>query len=135
MTNPTNWPNPEQPGVPLFADMDGAHAFEYDNDSDLLIVYHWYSKESCWLEFPKCSSKEWDKRPDLDGLKYHGPVLAPTQIAEMLEAERERCAKACDDIEMREWRMWKSNADMFAQGASDGAMKCAQEIRNLGAAS
>lgn len=122
LKTPTNWPNPERPGVPLFADRDGAHVFEYDNDSDLLIVYHWDSKESCWLEFPTGSRKEWDKRPDLDVLKYHGPVLTPTQIAEMLAGERDRCAKVCEDA------YEKSGRDFEYLGCNDAA----SQIRNLG---
>lgn len=124
MTTTTNWPNPERPGWPMFPERDGAHAFEYDNDSDLLVVYHWDSKEFCWLEFPKGSSKEWDKRPDLDGLKYHGPVLTPTQIAEMLAGERERAAQEAICI----GESWNGTE----LSPTNTARHIAHAIRNLG---
>ena len=117
-----------RPSVPLFADRDGAHVFEYDNDSDsdLLIVYHWDSKESCWLEFPTGSRKGWDKRPDLDVLKYHGSVLSPAQIAEMLAAERERAAQEAICI----GESWNGTE----LSPTNTARTIAHAIRNLGAA-
>ena len=59
-----------------------------------------------------------------DAVAYIGPVLIPTQIAELLAAERERCAKLLEDA------YEKTGKDFEYLGC----LSCADEIRNLGAA-
>ena len=44
-------------------------------------------------------------------------------------AERERCAKACEQIEDDAYALWRSTADPTEQGRSIGAGHCAQLIR------
>jgi hypothetical protein len=44
-------------------------------------------------------------------------------------AERERCAKACEEIDDQAWALWKLLADPTEQGRSIGAGHCAQAIR------
>jgi hypothetical protein len=49
-----------------------------------------------------------------------------------VKAERERCAKICEEIEKRYLDAWKSNArdpSDFVQGQSDGAGECGTAIR------
>lgn len=60
------------------------------------------------------------------GWKYVSPCLTPTQIAEMLAAERERCAKLVQDLynATPEVKILKLKTLFYA----------AKEIRNLGAA-
>jgi hypothetical protein len=60
----------------------------------------------------------------------------------MVAAERETCAKVCDDIGEDLWSLYKGRApytgkeegraDMHVQGKSDGADECASAIRNRG---
>lgn len=58
---------------------------------------------------------------------YHGPCLTPTQIAEMLAAERERCAKVCEERRLPDFSMPE-------QWYNNGCDHCSNAIRNLGAA-
>jgi hypothetical protein len=44
-------------------------------------------------------------------------------------AEREACAKACEEIEDSAWALWRSAADPIEQGRSIGAQHCADAIR------
>ena len=128
MTNPGNWPNPERPGVPLFSERDGWHWISYCGTPRPLF---WSAKSNTWFS----SSGTRSRRENTNAhWIYKEPVLTPTQIAELLAGERERCAVICDGIEDEEWKKWKNHADMMAQGASSGAMDCAAAIRNLGAA-
>ena len=132
MTNPKNWPDPARPGVPLFPERDGWHIVKFLGVEQAM---KWNPREAfCFWVDSGGSVRSPLELYHTRFSGYIGSCLTPTQISEMLAEERNRCAKECDDIEMKEWRMWKSNADMFAQGASDGAMKCAHAIRNMGAA-
>lgn len=88
MTNPTNWPNPERPGVPMFPERDGPHAIRY-MDAKHAILF-WNSTERKWISQSHSISPK-----NLRLLcAYIGPVLTPTQISEMLASERERCVAA-----------------------------------------
>ena len=44
-------------------------------------------------------------------------------------AERERCAKVCEEVESQAWALWKTTADPTEQGRSIGAQHCADAIR------
>lgn len=67
---------------------------------------------------------------------YGGPAMNPTQIAEMLVGERERCAKICDGIATSISNEWQSTAydpyNAAGDSAKEAAETCAEEIRNLG---
>ena len=45
-------------------------------------------------------------------------------------AEREACAKTCDDYSEFRWSWWKTRADPLDQGAADAADELAQRIRS-----
>ncbi|MFS8366812.1 hypothetical protein ACJRO0_04860 [Acetobacter oryzifermentans] len=124
MTAPTNWPDPNRPGVPMFPEQDGFHIIGR-------LAWKWHA-----------ASKLWDgvANPDEFGTFYYvGPCITPTQINEMLTAERERCAKECDAIATFASSDWKATAYDSDNRAGDAAEEtaeiCAQKIRNLGAAS
>lgn len=61
-------------------------------------------------------------------------------LGRMLAAEREACAKLCDEIAIDMWRLYKGRppyqgdevgrASDFTQGRSTGADDCAEAIRN-----
>ncbi|MCP1243277.1 hypothetical protein [Acetobacter lambici] len=116
MTIPTNWPNPERPGVPMFPDRNGLHAIRTPLGTEFLVK--WDSAGARLLNLSG-SPVPVERHPKLS---YIGPCLTPAQIAEMLAAERERCAKVCED------EYEKSGKD-FEYG---GYISCAEEIRNLG---
>ena len=73
MTNPTNWPNPERPGVVMWPHKDGRHLFAL---GDGYIVAFWRADKQ-WLvcdddhDLGFCAS---DRVKDLN---YIGPVLTP----------------------------------------------------------
>ena len=48
------------------------------------------------------------------------------------QAEREACAKVCEEIEERCWETWDTQADQMDQGAAIGAAHCAANIRSRG---
>ncbi|MCP1233429.1 hypothetical protein [Acetobacter fabarum] len=113
MTTPTNWPNPERPGVPMFPERSGRHHVGTH-------LPFWYSDIQQWLTMDPI--RAWKEPEDFAGDEYHGPVLTPAQIAEMLAGERERCAKLCED------EYGKSGKDFEYLGC----LSCAEAIRNLG---
>ena len=53
-------------------------------------------------------------------------------IAEAVAAEREACAKVCEEIEMQGHALWDRTADPEAQGRSIAASDCADAIRARG---
>lgn len=94
---PTNWPNPERPGVPMFPERDGTHVFyRIDNGEERIADWHNAKKEYA-------NAPYWSRTP-ADMARYYkyghciSVKLTPTQIAEMLAGERERCAKVCDAL-------------------------------------
>ena len=116
MTTPTNWPNPELPGVPMFPERKAWHMLDRN-------VWEWCPSRQAWNDtllhpsFVKAKAMAWRK--------YQGIVLTPTQLAELLAGERERCAKVCDAVRLPDFSMpeqWHNN----------GCDHCAHDIRNLG---
>ncbi|MCG4261329.1 hypothetical protein K6W36_12215 [Acetobacter senegalensis] len=119
MTIPTNWPNPERPGMPMFPEMSGRHVV----GGKLLF---WYSDIQKWVTSSPISAT---KEPNyFVGCEYHGPVITPAQIAEMLAAERERIknmvVRACNLGNI----ITASQRDMIIAGIDSETA-----IRNLGA--
>lgn len=118
---PTNWPNPERPGVPLFPERSGRHYV----GTHLLF---WYSDIQQWVTVSPIRAC---KEPEaFAGDEYHGPVLTPTQIAEMLAGERERCAVACEANSVIMASAYKSTEIAI----NEILRITAEEIRSLGAA-
>ena len=84
MTTPTNWPNPERPGVVMWPHKDGRHLFALGGG---YIAAFWRADKQ-WLvcdddhDLGFCAS---DRVKDLN---YIGPCLTPAQIAELLAGER-----------------------------------------------
>ena len=59
-----------------------------------------------------------------------GPERQAAYWIEWAEAaERERCAKICEEVETQAWALWKTTADPTEQGRSIGAQHCADAIR------
>lgn len=126
---PKNWPNPERPGVPLFPERDGWHAIGLTIKQvkwwDAANKYWWDSEKRYYLTLDEVAYR-------VPEYRYIGPVLTPTQIAEMLAGERECAVNAC-----------LSQKEVFASpeyaGGPLGAImerfacdQCIQEIHNLG---
>ena len=78
MTNSTNWPNPERPGVPMFHERDGWHWLS-NRPNDAPFPAEWSHEDYCDAE------TEWfwdmgEEREDaheMKGLYYHGPCQLP----------------------------------------------------------
>lgn len=86
LQTPTNWPNPDRPGEPLFAERDGLHVVLGPFDETPVLIL-WRAQDRTYLK----DGVVFAPNELLGGaIMYHGPVLAPEQIAEMLAAERER---------------------------------------------
>lgn len=112
----TNWPDPTRPGVPLFPERDGWHMLDRD-------VWQWSAKRKAWNDTVLHPNFVLPK--NMAWRKYYGPVFSPTQIKEMLAAQRERCAKACEAEQIPDFSMpeqWHNN----------GCKHSARAIRNLG---
>jgi hypothetical protein len=54
------------------------------------------------------------------------------QAQKNVDAEREACAKLCDEIADSAYALWKVDADPTEQGREIGAEHCAQAIRARG---
>lgn len=128
MTTPTNWPNPERPGVPLFPERDGWHWISYCGTPRPLF---WSAKSNTWFS----SSGTRSRRENTNAhWIYKEPVLTPAQIAEMLAGER--CAKECDE------KVAFANHELSASGSHEetrywmgehcAVTFCADAIRALG---
>ncbi|ANA14197.1 hypothetical protein [Acetobacter oryzifermentans] len=119
----TNWPDPNRPGVPMFHERDGWHVME-GRVAGQTALTHWNGREWGGGEQVRAlnTSPEW--------YRYVGPVLTPTQINEMLAAERERIksmvVRACNAGNI----INVLQRDMLIAGIDSETA-----IRNLGAAS
>ncbi|ANA13107.1 hypothetical protein [Acetobacter oryzifermentans] len=89
-----NWPDPKRVGFPMFSDHSARHVLENKKRRSLKLVIWDHEREHY------CTEIDWVTPEQMNGLdwEYHGPVLTPTQINEMLAAERERCAVECDKL-------------------------------------
>lgn len=126
----TNWPNPERPGYPMFPERDGLHAFTMA-DYPGYVVFQWISKNDEYRATSYDGEILYSPNEISQEYEYHGPVLTPTQINEMLAAERERI---CLMIE----RSLDASCSLLPT-AGKTLLKAATEditdaIRNLGAA-
>lgn len=126
-----NWPDPKRPGVPLFPERDGWHVIDARSGGSTVLAY-WNGKEWGAGDCVRAlnSSPEW--------WRYNGAVLTPAQINEMLAAERERAAKAAQEVsdtyyEQRQ-ESESDNERIYADERMFAAQECVEAIRNLGAA-
>ena len=117
-----NWPDPNRPGVPMFPERDGWHALENNERKE----YWWDAHCSCWTT-SEDGEFSWipDDMSSVLGFSYIGPVLTPTQINEMLAAERQWCADACRAM---------SFDGHYTKTQRDALEEAEIAIRNLGAA-
>lgn len=129
MTNPINWPNPERPGVPMFPEREGRHLLRI---SGFVEACRWRPLEKAeeWMTaMGKIFSSAGLARPGV--AEYIGPVLTPTQIAELLAGERERC---CDIVANRAPGNFHDLPERDAQILTNMAEDICEAIRSLGAA-
>lgn len=130
--NPTNWPNPERPGAPMFPNISGRHVLENKRRRSLKLVLWDHEQEHYCTEVGYMTPRnmvamDWE---------YYAPCLTATQIDELLAGERERCAKECDE------KVAFANDELKASGSHEetrywtgehcAATFCADAIRGLG---
>lgn len=121
MTTPTNWPNPERPGWPLFPERDGWHVLRAFG----CVTIEWWSADA----------QAFDNYYDPEYTVYEHACLTPEQIAEMLAAERERCAKVCARLKTEVSEVYGIGLSTTASARIVRAYVTAEKaIRNLGAA-
>ncbi|MBS1014453.1 hypothetical protein [Acetobacter persici] len=124
--NPTSWPNPERPGYPMFPERDGWHMTRHSGATKPTLSF-WLASEGEWKGGGCNYSPEYMAHPMR---KYIGPVLTPTQITEMLAGERERCAKAAQEVsdEYYERRDAADNDDdrVYADERMCAAQECTE---------
>ncbi|WP_025828337.1 hypothetical protein [Acetobacter okinawensis] len=129
MTTPTNWPNPERPGVPMFPERDGWHAIGLTIKQvkwwDATNKYWWDSEKRYYLTLDEVAFR-------VPEYRYDGPVLTPAQIAEMLAAERRSCVKL---VKKEVTNLVGDKRQFLKKAHLRFVLKSIiQEIRNLGAA-
>lgn len=133
-----NWPDPKRPGVPMFPERDGWHWIHTGNGSGPRPFY-WCSKAQGYFTSPEVWAHRWKYTKVWE---YHGPVFTPTQINEILAAERERCAEtlnraARDTVKFAKRTRTDIESSVDYQRMIEIAAtqkKDAEVIRNLGAA-
>ena len=130
-----NWPDPKRPGVPMFPERDGVHTFQVSDLEETDIIYYWHQNGGGWTEYNHQGSEDFLTDEDMQGWIYKGPVLTPTQINEMLAAERERAATAIDHLKNEERGLYATGLMTTRAEITIRALAfAAEEIRNLGAA-
>lgn len=124
-----NWPDPKRPGVPMFPERDGWHWLSIGDASPIPI--EWNADQSPvafddwgWA-LGDCDDDLHSPEKAAKSMRYHGPVLTPTQINEMLAAERQWCADACRAM---------SFDNHYTKTQRDALEEAENAIRNLGAA-
>ncbi len=118
MTTPTNWPNPERPGVPPNPDVSGWHWVMRLGE---LLAVKWDAQSKSW----KSGNHSYYTGPDwVLNWEYCSPILTPTQLTEMLAGERERCAQEAIHI----GESWGGTE----LSPTNTAHHIAHSIRNLG---
>lgn len=110
----------------MFPERDGWHALD---TGKFIHVWHWYAKKKWWERKPNTDIAHEPKH--FSHFSYIGPVLTPAQINEMLAAEREQCAKICDEFTPDKAGIAD---DAFLTGRYLALAGIAEKIRNLGAA-
>ena len=123
MTNPTNWPNTERPGVPMFPERSGTHILEL---MERCVIVWWDALKHCWA-FDGVDKQHLSPGLVSSMYSYSMACLLPEQIAEMLAGEWERCAQEALHI----GESWNGTE----LSPSNTARHIAKAIRNLGAAS
>ena len=133
MTTPTNWPNPEQIGVPPNSDVSGWHWVMRLCE---LLAVKWDAPSRSW----RSGNHSYYTGPDwVLNWEYCSPILTPTQLTELMAEERERTAKKAQEISDKYYDE-RENADndddrVYADERMCAAQECAVAIRNLGDAS
>lgn len=63
----------------------------------------------------------------------HDEPYTRYRFAELIAAaEREECAKVCEELEVKMWAEYKTGYAKHDEGRSDGATECAAAIRARG---
>lgn len=77
----------------------------------------------------RSSAENWNGCPPLASEGLYSAEQMRAYAAQQVAAERERCAKVCEEVETQAWALWKTTADPTEQGRSIGAQHCADAIR------
>ncbi|AQT04822.1 hypothetical protein [Acetobacter persici] len=134
MTPPTNWPNPERPGAPLFPENYGKHKL-IDKETGNELNADWNNADEEWL-LPNGWLSAKNAATHFAYVECVSVELTPTQITEMLAGERERCVSAfAAHGERAELAYNDSTGDeekQYWRGAINTFEECRDEIRHMG---
>lgn len=130
MTTPTNWPNPERPGVPPNSDVSGWYWIKIGH---LERPLYWDSGKTSWFTTNQSGSPRWICSQNW---KFLGPVLTPTQLTELLAGERERCVEALQEVAEEYRKNAEEVGTVMATNSAEEKIEavddCWVKIRNLG---
>lgn len=127
MTTPTNWPNPERPGAPLFPENYGKHTL-IDKETGNELNADWNNADEEWL-LPNGWLSAQNAATHFAYVECVSVELTPAQISKMLAEERERCAVTCENN-----GVIMASANQSIEIAINEILRItAEEIRNLGA--
>ncbi|MDN7355528.1 hypothetical protein [Acetobacter senegalensis] len=131
MTTLTNWPDLKRPGWPPNPERDGLYALYVGG---ALMARHWSAVRQFYTSVPG-----WPRGMspfEASAFDFAGEILTPTQITEMLAAERERCLAAFHEHGERAKLGWNGSSSdeekQYWRGALNTFQECCDEIRNLG---
>jgi hypothetical protein len=109
MTDPTGWPDPSKPGVPLNPDKDGWHWIEPKFGPKAMWPVYWCARNGGywnWQSDDACDLREYAEHMQDGSWKYRGPCLTPQEIAAALaQARRDALEEAAKiaDAQGTEW--------------------------------
>lgn len=126
-SNPTNWPNPERPGYPMFPERDGLH---FLSKEEIPVAAFWMKNISAWGIEGEDGFLSPENAKD-EGFSYKSTALTPTQLTELLAGERERCLTACESAKVAV-DGWGDPIDDGDADRNEGIDDAMAKIRNLG---
>lgn len=89
-----NWPNPEQPGVPMNPERDGWHWMqfpEFPDDPEILVAVHWCADFAIYEVGDDCIETALMQSK---GAIYLGPSLTPAEHQAALDATWQAACEA-----------------------------------------
>ncbi|WP_395495794.1 hypothetical protein [Acetobacter sp. KSO5] len=129
---PTNWPNPERPGYPMFPERDGLH---FLSKEEIPVAAFWMKNISAWGIEGEDGFLSPENAKD-EGFSYKSTALTPTQLTELLAGERERCVEALQDVAEEYRKNAEEVGTVMATNSAEEKIEavddCWVKIRNLG---
>ncbi|BCZ76013.1 hypothetical protein [Komagataeibacter phage phiKX1] len=119
-------------GLPDQPERSGWHWLKPHQDN-YAVPFEWNPDEGCWeVDIDEDGSPV--EMVD-SGYEYICPCPDPSELAQMRKDERERAAKACDEVSAKSNQKYMKTENEASEnywcGANDGSIMCANAIRAL----